>query len=153
MRRRARQMLPTHQCHFAAPRLRRAATPAASSQLSISILSNKTNQRNNDYCHAALLCAGAMHRHRGDSNPCGQSPMDFESISLAALTQCLRHRSPAMLPRAPGRHTRVRKLHACALRYELARCSAHCYQLAGSDAGCVCFCVCSLHAPCREVHQ
>ena len=30
-------------------------------------------------------------RHRGDSNPCGQSPMDFESISLAARTQCLCH--------------------------------------------------------------
>jgi hypothetical protein len=30
-----------------------------------------------------------MHnRHRGDSNPCGQSPMDFESISLATRTQC-----------------------------------------------------------------
>ena len=28
-------------------------------------------------------------RHRGDSNPCGQSPMDFESISLATRTQCL----------------------------------------------------------------
>ena len=28
-------------------------------------------------------------RHRRDSNPCGQSPMDFESISLAARTQCL----------------------------------------------------------------
>jgi hypothetical protein len=28
-------------------------------------------------------------RHRKDSNPCGQSPMDFESISLAARTQCL----------------------------------------------------------------
>jgi hypothetical protein len=27
-------------------------------------------------------------RHLGDSNPCGQSPMDFESISLAARTQC-----------------------------------------------------------------
>ena len=27
-------------------------------------------------------------RHRGDSNPCGQRPMDFESISLAARTQC-----------------------------------------------------------------
>ena len=25
-------------------------------------------------------------RHRGDSNPCGQSPMDFESISLTART-------------------------------------------------------------------
>ena len=28
-------------------------------------------------------------RQRGDSNPCGQSPMDFESISLTARTQCL----------------------------------------------------------------
>ena len=28
-------------------------------------------------------------RHRGDSNPCGQSPMDFESISLTSRTQCL----------------------------------------------------------------
>jgi hypothetical protein len=27
-------------------------------------------------------------RHRGGSNPCGQSPMDFESISLTARTQC-----------------------------------------------------------------
>ena len=32
-----------------------------------------------------------MHRQRGDSNPCGQSPMDFESISLAARTHCLGH--------------------------------------------------------------
>ena len=35
-----------------------------------------------------ILAGGSM-RHRGDSNPCGQSPMDFESISLAARTQCL----------------------------------------------------------------
>ena len=27
-------------------------------------------------------------RHRGDSNPCGQSPMDFESIFFTARTQC-----------------------------------------------------------------
>jgi hypothetical protein len=27
-------------------------------------------------------------RHRGDSNPCGQSPMDFESIPSAARTPC-----------------------------------------------------------------
>ena len=27
-------------------------------------------------------------RQRGDSNPCGQSPMDFESISLTARTNC-----------------------------------------------------------------
>ena len=31
-------------------------------------------------------------RHRGDSNPCGQSPIDFESISLTARTQC-QHKS------------------------------------------------------------
>ena len=36
-----------------------------------------------------MFAATAMaKRHRGDSNPCGQSPMDFESISLAARTQC-----------------------------------------------------------------
>ena len=29
-----------------------------------------------------------LKRHQGDSNPCGQSPMDFESISLAARTHC-----------------------------------------------------------------
>ena len=28
-------------------------------------------------------------RQRGDSNPCGQSPMDFESISLTTRTYCL----------------------------------------------------------------
>ena len=30
-------------------------------------------------------------RQRGDSNPCGQSPMDFESISLTARTHCHIH--------------------------------------------------------------
>ena len=41
-------------------------------------------------------------RHRGDSNPCGQSPMDFESISLAAQTQCL---LPALCsPLSFGKH-------------------------------------------------
>ena len=40
------------------------------------------------------LCGGGSpeslwQRQRGDSNPCGQSPMDFESISLAARTHCL----------------------------------------------------------------
>ena len=29
-----------------------------------------------------------VNRQRGDSNPCGQSPMDFESISLTARTHC-----------------------------------------------------------------
>ena len=36
----------------------------------------------------AATAAAIAKRHRGDSNPCGQSPMDFESISLAARTQC-----------------------------------------------------------------
>ena len=34
------------------------------------------------------MCQNAE-RHRGDSNPCGQSPMDFESISLTTRTHCL----------------------------------------------------------------
>ena len=36
------------------------------------------------------LCSFGSHakRQRGDSNPCGQSPMDFESISLTARTHC-----------------------------------------------------------------
>ena len=37
---------------------------------------------------AKKVCA-TVFRQRGDSNPCGQSPMDFESISLAARTHCL----------------------------------------------------------------
>ena len=28
-------------------------------------------------------------RQRGDLNPCGQSPMDFESITLATRSHCL----------------------------------------------------------------
>ena len=35
------------------------------------------------------LLEGSGRRQRGDSKPCGQSPMDFESISLAARTHCL----------------------------------------------------------------
>ena len=38
-------------------------------------------------------------RHRGDSNPCGQSPMDFESISLTARTQCHGHNREQKTPR------------------------------------------------------
>ena len=38
-------------------------------------------------CSGHYLAFGKK-RHRGDSNPCGRSPMDFESISLAARTQC-----------------------------------------------------------------
>ena len=36
-------------------------------------------------------------RHRGDSNPCGQSPMDLESISLATRTQCLANATLGMI--------------------------------------------------------
>ena len=46
--------------------------------------------------HATRRCAHNIQmpqtgnlRQRGDSNPCGQSPMDFESISLAARTDRL----------------------------------------------------------------
>ena len=35
-----------------------------------------------------FLHAAQHKRHRGDSNPCGQRTMDFESISLAARAQC-----------------------------------------------------------------
>ena len=38
-------------------------------------------------------------RHRGDSNPCGQNPMDFESISLTARTQCHGHSRERNTPR------------------------------------------------------
>ena len=34
-----------------------------------------------------LWDCNATGRHRGDSDPCGQSPMDFEPISLTARTQ------------------------------------------------------------------
>ena len=39
----------------------------------------------------ASTVSDSYKRHRGDSNPCGQSPMDFESISLATRTQCHVH--------------------------------------------------------------
>ena len=39
--------------------------------------------------HILIIPDDYWHRHRGDSSPCGQSPMDFESISLTARTQCL----------------------------------------------------------------
>ena len=44
------------------------------------------------HSHPRNATRTAMHkgRQRGDSNPCGQSPMDFESISLTTRTHCLR---------------------------------------------------------------
>ena len=35
-----------------------------------------------------IQCSAKQYRHRGDSNPCGQSPSDFESDSLTTRTQC-----------------------------------------------------------------
>ena len=46
-------------------------------------------------------------RHRGDSSPCGQRPMDFESISLATRTQCLACRKHPARPEAPAANTVV----------------------------------------------
>ena len=40
------------------------------------------------HCSHKQGCICVIIRQRGDSNPCGQSPMDFESISLAARTHC-----------------------------------------------------------------
>ena len=39
--------------------------------------------------HVSHVPAGHACRQRGDSNPCGQSPMDFQSITLAARSHCL----------------------------------------------------------------
>ena len=56
-------------------------------------------------CEAGSGKASA-NRQRGNSNPCGQSPMDFESISLAARTQChwraRRHDTSQALIRTAG---------------------------------------------------
>jgi hypothetical protein len=41
-------------------------------------------------------------RQRGDSNPCGQSPMDFESISLTTRTHCLAELPPPTLGSCAG---------------------------------------------------
>ena len=66
-------------------------------------------------------------RHRGDSTPCGQGPMDFESISLAAQTQCL---LPALCsPLSFGKHLLElliggAHLHARALSLPLHGCLA-----------------------------
>ena len=40
-------------------------------------------------CPRGLCPMSCRKRQRGDLNPCGQSPMDFEAISLAARTHCL----------------------------------------------------------------
>ena len=53
-------------------------------------------------------------RHLGDSNPCGQSPMDFESISLAARTKCLATGATALAiahPRSLSEKNACQKTH------------------------------------------
>ena len=39
--------------------------------------------------HVTSCLAKVHHTTPRDSNPCGQSPMEFESISITARTQCL----------------------------------------------------------------
>ena len=51
--------------------------------------SKSQNRMTNSTWNVPTHSQGTPHvRHREDSNPCGQSPMDFESISLTAQTQC-----------------------------------------------------------------
>ena len=50
-------------------------------------------------------------RHRGDSNPCGQSPMDFESISLTARTQCHDNSRGRCAPNGANRLSRTPAQH------------------------------------------
>ena len=64
--------------------------------LSFACLQSSASARSFAHAHKShpptsrqLFSVASLHpcnRHRGDSNPCGQSPMDFESISLAART-------------------------------------------------------------------
>ena len=53
-------------------------------------------------------------RHRGDLNPCGQSPMDFESISLATRTQC---HVPSPLPLRDRRQQTAPPSHVCGVTH------------------------------------
>ena len=58
--------------------------------------------RDNTSPHRGFVQCSTLHvilqdRQRRDSNPCGQSPMDFESISLTARTQCLAGHAAARL--------------------------------------------------------
>ena len=41
------------------------------------------------HAHTRNKVCAPVFRQRGASNPCGQSPMDFESISLATRANCL----------------------------------------------------------------
>ena len=66
-------------------------------------------------------------RQRGDSNPCGQSPMDFESISLAARTHCLMPHERLISAKKEPNHIcmRLTKSHreVCLFRLSLSSCA------------------------------
>ena len=57
---------------------------------------NRSGLRKENLAHANVMrhsliarsATGNGKQHQGDSNLCGQSPMDFESISLTARTHC-----------------------------------------------------------------
>ena len=108
---------------------------------------------------AVAFPAAQQKRHRGDSNPCGQSPMDFESISLTARTQCHgtflsgctthgANRTPRTTPQhkhctaiklvprgLEPRTLRLLAVRSNQLSYE-TRCVSHCSSLVGfQDAG------------------
>ena len=50
------------------------------------------------YSRRAQPPAAFMRRQRGDLSPCGQSPMDFESITLATRSHCLDRRYRQSVP-------------------------------------------------------
>ena len=67
-------------------------------------------------------------RHRGDLSPCGQSPMDFESISLAARTHCLVLAGAQALIRRCPRRSEPRPLRngiGSSTRPQLLACILH----------------------------
>ena len=55
-------------------------------------LATELRERSLDVLGNSARCSRAatsQQRQRGDLNPCGQSPMDFESITLATRSHCL----------------------------------------------------------------
>ena len=58
-------------------------------------------------------------RQRGDLNPCGQSPMDFESITLATRSHCLGMQRFGLALRT---HAKLRCLGARRQRGDLNPC-------------------------------
>ena len=81
--------------HGTSRALRENHTTRASSQMSIT---PQELRRQHNLLSLAILTA-EQERQRGDSNPCGQSPMDFESISITTRTHCL---AEVLLPKENG---------------------------------------------------